>query len=369
MQNNILIGNGVTIQFGGKDYINEKIIKRAINNINTNNFPNKIYPREIMDWIFYLHSILSNVVSGCYDDYTNTSEMKNSLVSFKYRYKDKNNTQVHQIGFEDYFLLNFLVCNKEKIINPERYNIKESLRLFFIDSIFNNGKIQKIYKKYPLDFIKFLNDFEGLYTTNYDWNIEKATVRNVYYLHGSFHQLEDIYNSESFRNKLSDSPYKETKINKKYIHLFSDALTTYSGENKKFALNQPILANEALEKFNKGLKEKPEMWKQVNEWMISDNNLLRNLGESIHLKRNDESLTVRENRSMFNLSTIKGELTILGLSIFNDNHIFDALNINGDITQVTYFYYDRDEIDSVRGTFSSKNIDFKDVKELWNSYI
>ncbi|MBD8069287.1 hypothetical protein [Bacillus sp. PS06] len=366
---NILIGNGVTIQFGGKEYFNDRIIKRAINNINTKDFPSEIYPREVKDWLFYLHSIIPGVVNGQYDKYTNTLDMKKSLTFFIERYKGiANKAKVHQIGFEDYFLLNFLVCNKEKIVNPDRFNIKESLRLFFIDSIYNNSKIQEIHRNYPKDFIAFLKEFENLFTTNYDWNIEKATDRTVQYLHGSFHQLAEVYNPESFRNKLSDSPYKDTNINNKFIHLYSDALTTYSGNDKKFVLEQPIQANVALEKFNKGLKEKPEIWKEVNDWKSSDNKILRNLAESIQLKSNDESLSVLENRSLYDLSKVNGEISILGLSVFNDNHIFDAINNNIEISKVKYYYFSPIEMDAVMNTFNNKDIEFKDVKDFWKRF-
>lgn len=369
MKSNILVGNGVTIQFGGKEYTNDRIIRRAINNINTKNFPGEIYPREIKDWVLYLHSMVPNVINGQYDNYTNTSDMKKSLISFKERYKEvAYKAKIHQIGFEDYFLLNFLLCNKEKIINPDRYNIKESLRLFFIDSIYNKGEIQKIYLKYPKGYISFLNNFEGLFTTNYDWNIEKATNRTVQYLHGSFHQLEDVYNPNSFRNKLSDGPYKNTVVNKKHIHLYSNALTTYSGENKKFIVEQSAQANVALEKFSKGLKEKPKLWEEVNEWMNSDNQMLINLAESIHLKSNNETLTVSENKSIHNLSVTNGELTILGLSAINDDHLFDTINNNIGISKITYFYYDPSEIYSIRSTFSDKEVVLKDVKELWTNF-
>lgn len=52
---NLLIGNGVTIQFGGQDYTNAKIIKRACNNVNTKKYPSKVYPHETLRyWKNYL---------------------------------------------------------------------------------------------------------------------------------------------------------------------------------------------------------------------------------------------------------------------------------------------------------------------------
>lgn len=79
----IIIGNGVTIQFGGKDYLNDKIIKRAINNVNTKKFPSEIYPREIKEWLLLLHSRVVDIVAGKYDACAYTEEMKQSLKYFK----------------------------------------------------------------------------------------------------------------------------------------------------------------------------------------------------------------------------------------------------------------------------------------------
>ncbi|MDF1511259.1 hypothetical protein PZE06_24305 [Robertmurraya sp. DFI.2.37] len=365
---NIIIGNGVTIQFGGKDYTNERIIKRAINNVNTKNFPSEIYPREVKDWLILLFSKIPNVINGEYDKCAYTEGMKTSLIHFKNRYKDVNKkTKVHEIGFEDYFLLHFLICYKESIINPERFNIKESLRAFFIDSIFYRGKIQKIHMQYPKKFVNFLEKFDNIFTTNYDCNIEEATGRSVNYLHGAFHHLADVYNPESFRNKLSDSPVKSTIIIDGYDHLYSEALTSYSGDDKKFNLDMGINANIAIDKFVKGLKDKPELRGEIDSWANSDNQILKNMQQSIQLKENDEELRFGENKSLYNISTLSGEVSVLGLSPYNDNHIFEAISNNFDINEINFYYYDANEIDNVKSIFGNKNIIFTDVQEFWKS--
>ncbi len=51
MEKQLLVGNGVNIQFGGLDYTNQNIIKRAFNYLETNNYPSEIYPIEIGEYI------------------------------------------------------------------------------------------------------------------------------------------------------------------------------------------------------------------------------------------------------------------------------------------------------------------------------
>jgi hypothetical protein len=367
--NSIIIGNGVTVQFGGNEYLNDRIIKRAINNINTKNFPSEIYPREIKDWLFLLYSRIPYIVAGEYDFCAYTQSMKESLIYFKERYKNFNSkVKVHHIGFEDYFLVHFLVCYKEKIVNPDRFNVKESLRCLFLDSIYNKGKIQNLHFNFPKKFVEFLNGFDNLFTTNYDWNIERATDRYVNYLHGSFHVLADVYNPESFRNKLNDRPFNSATTIKGYEHLYSNALTSYSGEDKKFALDMQINANIAVEKFVNGLREKPELREQINEWGNSDNQILKNMHQSILLKEKDEELRFSENRSLNNISNLIGCLSILGLSPYNDNHIFESIISNNNLTDINFYYYDINETEIVQSTIMNKNITFIDVRTLWSSF-
>jgi len=365
----ILFGNGITIQFGGKDYRNDKIIKRAINNVNIKKFPEKIYPRETKDWLLLLHKRIPAIVAGEYDDCAYTTGMKSSLVHFKKRYSNiTTKTKVHEIGFEDYFLVHFLVCCREGIVNPERYLFKESLRCLFIDSIYNNGNIQRLYHYYPGKFVEFMKSFDNIFTTNYDWNVEKATGKNVQYLHGAFHHLSEVYDPESFRNQLSDSPIKNTVIIKGYEHLYSNALTSYSGEDKKFALDMGINANIALDKFVKGLIEKPELWDEVRKWGESDSLILKNMYESIVLKIKHEKLRFQENKSLYNISDLTGQLSILGLSPFNDNHIFEAILNNQQLNEIVYYYYDPAEADVVKTLLPCKKISYVNSRELWDSF-
>ena len=296
--------------------------------------------------------------------------MKQSLKYFKDRYKDvSKKTIVHEIGFEDYFLIHFLVCYKEKITNPHRYDFKECLRCFFIDSIFNNGKIQEIYLEYPTKFVDFLLEFDKIFTTNYDRNIELATCKEVYYLHGAFHHFGEVYDPDSLRNKLSDSPIKSATIEKGFVHLYSDALTSYSGDDKQFVLDMGINANIAIEKFATGLDEKPELWNDIETWKDSDNPIIRNLYESIMLKRRDTSLRFKENKSLKDISELEGQIVILGLSPNNDTHIFKAIEANSNIKEIIFYYYDFFDTEIMKRTITNKYINFVNVSDFWISFI
>ena len=106
---NLLAGNGVTIQFGGTDYLNASIINRAIANIKSGKFPPHLYPAECAAMLDAMQQELSKVVSGKYDTAAATAYIRASLTDFKQRYSDRHVYEVHEIGFEDYFLIFELV--------------------------------------------------------------------------------------------------------------------------------------------------------------------------------------------------------------------------------------------------------------------
>ena len=83
---NVLIGNGVIIQFGGKQYLNSAIIQRALDNVSTSDFPSHLYPKECAEFVVALQKEHRKVLNGEYDEYVFTSYDRLSLEDFKKRY-------------------------------------------------------------------------------------------------------------------------------------------------------------------------------------------------------------------------------------------------------------------------------------------
>lgn len=192
----IIIGNGIDIQFGGFEYTNKSIIERALLYLKKDDFSIDVYTKEIKTWIYTLHSAVPDFINGHYDQLAVYNDEKEELGSFKKNYS--KNVSISDIGFEYYFLLNELHCRKNKITNPERYYFQEFLRRLFLDSIFNKGKINKIHLNFNPSIVNYISSFDNIFTTNYDRNIELATDKSVLYLHGAFHVLDPVYDSDSF---------------------------------------------------------------------------------------------------------------------------------------------------------------------------
>lgn len=366
--NNLLVGNGVTIQFGGLDYSNKKIIKRARNNLYTGTYPDKLYH---FDTILYFENLFENVpaiLKGDYDSYT-AGIRKGSLDHFKNRYSGWKNIKLYDVGLEDYFLIHFLVSNRFKVFNPERYIITQSIKMMLVDSIYNGGKIQELYKNYSENFINYLNTFQNVFTTNYDQNLEIASSSSVHYLHGAFHILAEVYNPDSFRNRLADNQFMKNGLTNPegFEHLHSTALMAYSGEDKEFLTEYPDIANHGIEKLVEGYKTNLTIKNDIDQWKYAESSLVRNAYSAIMLKLK-EDVEFQTTDSFNNFEEIEGELQILGLSPENDNHIFSRINENSKITRIVYYYFNEDDKKAAQAVFENGILVLKSVQNFWKTY-
>lgn len=367
----LIVGNGINIQFGGSENTNKSIILRAVKGSKEVDYPKHIIvydPDLLLTMIGRLFREVQALLRDGYERFAVSSDEKAGLKELRNRYKKYPNLKFTDIGFEDYYLIYDLFCHKNEIVNPEKYNIREAIKCFFLHSIYNKGKVNQIYKSYPPKLLDFFNNFENIYTTNYDKNIENFSGKQVFYLHGAFHIKKDVYNPESMRNKLSDRPVDNCVIDDNYYYLYSNVLTDYSGYSKEFSINQGSYANSSVEKFCKAYIENETVKKDVDSWKSSENKILNNLYESIMLKLKNPELRFDETYPIEQFQNIKGCVEILGLSPFNDTHIFKGINDNSNIENVIYYYHDTSETDVVNKLFNNIKITFVNVRDLWSVY-
>ncbi|MCK5704835.1 MAG: hypothetical protein KAI29_26975, partial [Cyclobacteriaceae bacterium] len=81
----------------------------------------------------------------------------------------------------------------------------------------------------------------------------------------------------------------------------------------------------------------------------------------------DNSLKYSDNYSISDLSDLKGDITILGLSPHNDSHIFKRMQENENLKSVLYYFYDEHECGLMESKLFGKKITFQSVRKLWNS--
>ena len=372
--NNLLVGNGINIQFNKKDYTTQQLVLRILKNCDREDFPSHIivnFPYLLKNYIGQLFLEARDILEDKYDSYTNCFAEVESLKSFKKRYKDKINIlRITDIGFEDYYLIHDLVCHKTNTQNPKQYYIREAMRIAYLYAIYHDGKINTLYQEYPRKFIDYLIEFDNIFTTNYDLNVELATQKQVYHIHGQFDKKSDVYLLNSFRNQLPDAPIKEIEIDENYFYLYSNALTTHSGAYKELQIKQISQANSVVEKMAMAYNNDPKIKQEVDSWTIEANKLTANMGYAIQLKAVNPSLTFSDNYHFDIFKNITGTLQILGLSPWNDFHIFESVNAS-DIDKCVYYYFDESECDKIKELLPELNVqgklEFLSVKAFWEN--
>lgn len=59
------------------------------------------------------------------------------------------------------------------------------MRMAYLFSIYNDGKLNELFRKYSPSFTEYLQGFDKIYTVNYDSNVENATGKQVIICMGS----------------------------------------------------------------------------------------------------------------------------------------------------------------------------------------
>lgn len=369
---NLLVGNGINIQCDNVNYTTKNIVLRILTNLDNPNYPVDYIVDEpilLKNYIGQLFLFAREIINGEFDEFTNCSAEKKALEDFKQRYKEKKNSlRIADIGFEDYYLIHDLVCHKYGIVNPEQYIVREAMKMAYFHSIYNEGKLNLLYKSYSDNFKKYVSDFDNIFTTNYDSNIESATGKSVYHIHGQFDRLSEVYNPDSLRNNLGDNQLEGIPNDSKYMYLHSTALSTYCGDYKQYQINQNSIANSAINKMVKGYLTNESLRNDIDSWENEDNKLLANLTRAIKVKTINPELKFQEDYSIEEFRNITGKLAILGLSPYNDYHLFEIID-NSNIDECTYFYFDESDCDRIESLLlklkSDGKLYFKSVKEFW----
>jgi len=362
---NVLFGNGLIIQFGGGRYTNSAIINRALENIASGCFPSHLYPAECADLVHVLHQEYLPVLNGAYDKYAGPSFEEEALESFKTRHRERRDCSIDEIGFEDYFLLFELVHNKLQVTNPERFHVRGVFRRMFLDSVYDGGAIQKVHERFPSAMKDWLSNWDVVLTTNYDSNLDSISSGEVLHLHGAFDTLSDVYDPNSFRNQLSEDLLDGEEVDWSYPHLYSSCIVSYVSHMKSFSMRQSSMANSAMDKFTAAYNYDPSVRAEIDSWP-DDQPLLQRMREAIRLKSAKPELRHSEQYPMGAFREITGDLTIIGLSPRNDNHVFDEIAASEGIRTVHYYYHEDKDAATVDEHLKAKDVSPRAVCDLWD---
>lgn len=369
----ILIGNGFNIEIGGEEYLNRSIINRVLNNVKTKDYATKLFENSITNaeleaLLPGMYDQLRRILCGEYDGVITDSEDKALISTLKSRYNIKN-VRIENVGMEDYFIILRLY---HKLYNDNEGMIRSTHDGFcwmFLDAVYNEGKIQNLFNQMDPETREFckkrLDEFDSVFTTNYDCNIEKISGTIIYYLHGDFSTLWDQYDPTTLIGYCWLKEGNKNPVNGSNNYIYSNALMGFSGSYKEHVMD-------ILENGQKGVEYVLELYK----------NNVSNLEKTIEKYRCSKTeeerrtyhmlLALRENPElcihrypMKEFKHLKGELYLLGISPSNDEHIWNAILKNPDLTKIVFYYHRETSKQKMQEMFSDVRLVYKSEKEFW----
>lgn len=356
----VLVGNGINIQFGGKAYSNDFIMKRIIFNARLNRydplFDGQVSGRNVESIFRGFVDIANKARNGDYDKFGGSDD-REAIEDFKNRYAAP--IQKHyEIMLEDWFLLIRLFFISHDDLKDQWESAKQGFERMILDAIYNEGKLFDLHRNMNKKVKRFFAGFDNIFSLNYDGNLEALTARNVFHLHGDYSILADSENPGTIQGYLRSQAGKTVVIDD-FRHCFCNALLDYSGE-LKFRRASNIIKGVAemnrwldLSRFDeREYKEKMSLLKvkDANAWQFVSTyvqNPALKFGTDYHFEA---------------FSNLEGELHIIGLSPNNDSHIFRCIN-ESKLEKVWFYYYsDRDKAIPV-----TKPCELIWVEDLWKS--
>lgn len=362
---NILLGNGINIQFGGSAYSSDFILKRIKYGARLDRyerlFGNKVTGNEIEKMLNSFVTIANDIVEKKYDDITEDTDTIDAIKDFQSRYTEKINL-AHEIMLEDWFLIVHLFFLENADLEGDKKGAIQAFEQLLLDAIFNDGKIQKLYTKMNKQVKQFFNGFDNIFTLNYDNNIESLIHKPVYHLHGDFSVLA---NSENIENVLGyiRTMEGETVWFQEMKQCYCNALLNYSGKLKyKFAEVSHNLIMDS-EHYSERY-DTDKFFRAALEKMKKSNPLQAKM---IMTKIEHPELRMATEYYFDVFKKIQGELYIVGMSPNNDAHIFELILNNPNINKAVFYYFDKKEREYIEANYPKDLFECQYVQDLWKS--
>ena len=346
----ILIGNGININFGGKAYTNDYIIKRILFNARANKydllFNGEISGDEIASIFVGLATWANDISGGKYDAIIPDAE-KPTLEDFKVRYNWKL-THYYEVGLEDWLFILHVYFLKNADIADNWSSAKQGFERMMLDAIYNDGDIQEIHKVMGKPVKRWLLEFSNVFTLNYDNNIEDLIKRPVFHLHGDFRTPANSENPQTLIGHIRKIKGENVDIPHQFEHCFCDALFDYVGEHKyDIAL--------AFEKGAEGLLS-------LEKSGVPSVLFPAQIEELLRVHKEHPELTFGGNYHFTEFRELAGELHIIGMSPNNDAHIFKLID-ESNIEKVVFYYFSDGE--AKKGLSVHQKVEYMSAQELW----
>ncbi|MCZ9313285.1 MAG: hypothetical protein O0V67_07890 [Methanocorpusculum sp.] len=357
---NLLLGNGIDIQFGGlactSSFIIKRIKYRALLDSYAELFGYQLSSDNIVKLLEGFVCEANSIIHGEYDSFVHDADTQEALDDFKNRYKDDMKTP-DEIMLEDWLFIVHMFFLKNDDLEENRNSAVQGFERLLLDAIYNDGLVQDIHKNMPKSVKKYLRKYDAIFTLNYDNNVEFLIGKEVYHLHGDFSELADSENNGTVNGFLRMQT-GQTVYQDNMKHCYCNALLNYSGKLKKKRIDECTSANEALESL-------------VLACTANDAKLLelqstnQDTYEMVLSKIEHEELRAASDYHYKELCEISGELHIIGMSPNNDAHIFEAVLNNKNLTKAVFYYRDPKHKEFIEREYPGGLFECQNVNSLW----
>lgn len=346
----ILIGNGININFGGKAYTNDFIIKRILFNARANKydslFDGEINGDEIANIFVELAKWTNEIADGKYDAIIPENE-KSILEDFKNRYNWKL-SYYYEVGLEDWLFILHVYFLQNADIADNWSAAKQGFERMMLDAIYNDGDIQNLHKVMGRPVKRWLLEFSNVFTLNYDNNVEDLIKRPVFHLHGDFRTPANSENLQTLLGYIRKTKGDNVDIPKDFEHCFCNALFDYAGEHK-----YEIAC--AFEKGSEGLQS-------LEKSGISPAFFPAPIEELLEVHKEHPELAFGNNYHFTEFKKITGELHIIGMSPNNDYHIFKLID-ESNVDKVVFYSFSEGK--PKKGLPIHQEVEYRNAQELW----
>ncbi len=356
----VLVGNGINIQFGGKAYSNDFIMKRIIFNARANRydplFAGRISGSDVEGIFKSFIDIANGIRNGDYDK-TGGSDDREAIRDFKNRY-DAPIEKYYEIMLEDWFLLVRLFFISNADLKDQWQPSKQGFEHMILDAIYNEEKLLDLNRDMNKNVKRFFSGFDNIFSLNYDNNLEVLTGREVLHLHGDYSILADSENPETVQGQMRTQA-GQTVVIDDFRHCFCNALLDYSGELK---FRRASAIKKATAEMDRWLDLFRSNQKEYEKQMALLKNNDSFSWQFVSTYVQNPVLKVGTDYHFEALAHLEGELHIIGLSPNNDSHIFRCIK-ESKLEKVYFYYYsDRDKNISI-----TKPYELTWIEDLWNS--
>lgn len=175
MERNLLVGNGINIQFGGLDvYSGSAIMNRVVENIKVGKYTalteNALSIDEQLEILNGLVKVIDQIKAGKCRSKADGLFMLMELDRIKRTYPE--HSSITSVFLEDFFLAFEIFNNGFKAQDGDEQSEFYRkigftwLRQMLVDGIYNDGAINNVYKNYYSGVCKYLEGFSNIFTTS-----------------------------------------------------------------------------------------------------------------------------------------------------------------------------------------------------------